>query len=64
MPKRGQAHHNARLTDDEVKEMRRLRESRPDMWSYGALADHFGCSPSTVRDIVKYYTRYDCLKDS
>jgi hypothetical protein len=57
MHKRGEQHHNAVLSDAEVEEMRTLREYAPWLWSYGALADHFGCSESTARDIVTYRTR-------
>jgi hypothetical protein len=53
----GEFHHRAKLSDADVSEMRRLRESRPYIWSYAALADKFGCGQSTVRDIVKYWTR-------
>lgn len=59
MPRQGQAHHNAKLTDVDVLEMRRLRESRPWLWSYRALADYLGCGQSTARDIVTYRTRRD-----
>lgn len=58
MPKLGEKHHNAKLSDEDVKEMRKLRESRPDLWSYSALAEHFGCGCSTVRDLVQYRTRW------
>ncbi len=55
-------HHRAKLSDEQVAEMRGLRESRPDMWSYTALAEHFDSSESTVRDIVKYHTRNPTTK--
>ena len=58
MPKRGELHHFAKLLDEDVKEMRRLREAFPSIWSYGALAEKFKCGHSTVRDIVLYRTRY------
>ena len=58
MPKRGQEHHFAKLSDDQVKEMRRLRDENPSIWSYGALAGKFKCGHSTVRDILTYRTRY------
>lgn len=50
-------HHRAKLPDADVKEMRKLRGSKPWLWSYRALAEHFGCGQSTARDIVNYYTR-------
>ena len=58
MPKLGEQHHNAKLSDADVLEMRELRETKPWLWSYGALAKHFGCGESTVRDVVTYRTRY------
>lgn len=64
MPKSGQAHHNAYLTDEQVKQMRELREMRPDLWSYGALAEKFGCPASTVRDIVTYRTRINVITNT
>jgi hypothetical protein len=62
MPKRGALHHNAKLSDEQVKEMRRLREERPGIWSYGALSEKFNCPHSTVRDVVTYKTRYSLDK--
>ena len=59
MPKPGQDHHNARLTDAQVIDMRHKRESKPWLWSYRALADFFGCGESTARDIVCRYTRFN-----
>lgn len=52
-------HHRAKLTDADVKEMRQLRQTKPWLWSYRALAEYFGCGQSTARDIVNYYTRYN-----
>lgn len=60
MPKPGAAHHNARLTDKQVIDMRDLYESWKEANSkkgYGALADLFQCGVSTARDIVQYKTR-------
>lgn len=62
MPKLGQAHHHAKLSDEDVLDMREKRETRPWLWSYHALAKHFGCGMSTVRDIVTYKTRYNVNK--
>lgn len=53
----GESHRKAKLTDKQVREMRQLREERGR--SYGWLAKRFGCGESTVRDIVKYKTRYN-----
>lgn len=53
----GVSHHRAKLTDQQVREMRYQREAYNR--SYGWLAKKFGCGQSTVRDIVKYRTRYD-----
>lgn len=53
----GESHQNAKLSDEDVREMRRLRESKPWLWSYRSLAQHMGCGESTARDIVTYRTR-------
>lgn len=37
------------LTDDEVREMRRLRE---EGWQYKALVEKFGCTKSTVSYVI------------
>ncbi len=57
----GETHHRARLSDDQVREMRRLYED----WKanglrkgYATLAAIFGCGESTARDIVTYRTRW------
>lgn len=60
MPKRGEKHHNARLTDAQVEDMRNLFESWKKAGSkkgYGTIAKIFCCSASTARDIVQYRTR-------
>ena len=51
----GQYHAGAKLSDFDVDLMRELREDFG--YSYRRLADHFGCSIRTVRDIVSYTTR-------
>ena len=61
MPRQGQQHHNAKLTDAQVKEMREMRKRKPSIYSYCALADRFGCGESTVRDILKYKTRINVI---
>lgn len=53
----GECHHRAKLSDSDVIEMRQMREAKPWLWSYTALAEYFGCGTSTVRDIVKQKTR-------
>ena len=58
MPKRGQEHHFAKLSDEQVAEMRKMREENPKLWSYDKLAMAFGCGHSTVRDILTFRTRY------
>lgn len=54
----GECHQHAKLTDAQVRKMRFLREYNPIAWSYAALAAEFGCGESTVRDIVKWRTRW------
>ncbi len=54
----GQCHGNAKLTDSQVAEMRRLRSANEKSWSYAKLAKRFRCGESTARDIVQYRTRW------
>ena len=51
----GESHQRAKLTTEQVKEMRAIREATGA--SYAVLAAKFGCGESTARDIVNYYTR-------
>ena len=51
----GESHQRAKLTTDQVNEMRAMREFTGA--SYAALAAQFGCGESTARDIVNYWTR-------
>lgn len=53
----GEAHGMARLTDAQVREMR--KDYRPYVRGYGWLARKYRCGESTARDIVRYYTRWD-----
>lgn len=46
-----------RLTESERAELRKLRNDRPWLWSYGALAEHFGCSRWTATAICKEVTQ-------
>lgn len=48
-------HHRAKLTAEQVREMRRIRQRHGK--SYRELAQMFGCGESTARDITNYYTR-------
>lgn len=62
MPKRGERHHNATLTDAQVKDMRQLYASWKAAGAskgYGTLGDIFRCGASTARDICTYRTRID-----
>lgn len=54
--KRGADHPKAKLSDDDVRLMRELREKY--QLSYRAIAEKFECSLWTVRDVVTYATRY------
>lgn len=51
----GQCHQRARLSDAEVRRMRKLREAGN---SYGTLAVIFDCGVSTARDICTGRTRW------
>lgn len=55
--KQNAIHHRAKLTADQVSQMR--REYIPYNVGYGELARRYGCGESTVRDIVNYATRRD-----
>jgi hypothetical protein len=61
MPKLGEKHHNVKLSDVDVRKMRVmwLRWGKEGMRGrgYGSLANVFGCSKWTARDIVTYRTR-------
>ena len=62
MPAWGQAHHNARLTDDQVKAMRVIYQGWKDRGlrkGYRHAAKLFSCGVSTARDILTYRTRYN-----
>ena len=50
-------HHRAKLPFFVVREMREKRDANRHRWTYLALAQQYGCSESTARDIVKYRTR-------
>ncbi len=55
MPRRGQAHHNAKLPDEDVSLIRQLRERYG--LSFRQIAVKFECSMWTIRDICEYRTR-------
>jgi hypothetical protein len=44
---------NSCLPEPGREEMRQLREAKPWLWSYGSLAEHFGCSRWTAMNICK-----------
>jgi hypothetical protein len=50
-----------KLTDEQVKEIRTMRATDPGHWGYTALAKHFGCGESTIRDIVLGKTRRNVI---
>jgi DNA invertase Pin-like site-specific DNA recombinase len=54
-PPCGERHHNAKLTDEQVREIRRQYAECEK--GYRMLADIFECSVATVRDIIKGKTR-------
>lgn len=55
MRKYGERHHRAKLSDDDVRLMRELREKHG--LPYSEIAAKFECSLWTARDIVTYATR-------
>lgn len=50
-------HHRAKLTADQVRDMRAAHV--PGKVGYETLAARFGCGVSTARDICTYRTRWD-----
>lgn len=50
---RGSDNGNAKLTDDDVREIRRLRATDQERWTYQALADKFGISFGGIRHVVR-----------
>jgi hypothetical protein len=60
--RRGEKHHRARLTNDQVRDMRQTYEAWKAAGSskgYKWLGWIFGVSQWTARDIVTYRTRVD-----
>lgn len=63
MPKTGERHHKARLSNAKVREMRatwhrwEAESDGKERKGYGTLGLAFGCSPWAARDIVTYRTR-------
>ncbi len=56
----GEHHPRARLSDEEVAEMRytwQRWKAAGDRRGYGSLAELWGVGASTARDIVQYRTR-------
>ena len=47
----------SRLPESDREEMRQLREAKPWLWSYGSLAEHFGCSKWTAMYICNKQIR-------
>ena len=60
MPRSGEENHRAKLPDERVREIRQTYERWKAVGSdkgYKALADAFGISQWTARDLVTYRTR-------
>lgn len=58
----GGSHPRAKLTDEQVREMRALYadwQARRLSLGYGKLASIYGCGQSTARDIITLRTRWD-----
>ena len=50
-------HHRAKLSDDQVREIRKMHLAY--VRGYETLAKKYNCGISTVRDICTYRTRVD-----
>lgn len=50
-PTRGLARYNAKLTADQVREIRRLHAT--GAWSYPKLAERFGLHPQNIGRVVR-----------
>lgn len=57
--RRDALYHRAKLTSEQVRQMR--RDHIPYVCGYGELARRYGCGESTVRDICTYRTRVNVL---
>lgn len=58
MPYRyGQKHHRAKLSDDQVRQIRADHFAYVPGNGYKALGVRYGVSASTIRDIITYRTR-------
>lgn len=57
--KRRAQHHRAKLSNDQVRQMR--REYRAFVFGYEKSAAKHGCGISTARDIITYRTRKDVI---
>lgn len=55
LKRRNALHHRAKLTAEQVRQMR--SEYRAFVFGYEKLAEKFGCGISTARDIITYRTR-------
>jgi DNA-binding Lrp family transcriptional regulator len=55
MRRSGERHHRAKLSNEDVRLIRELRERYG--LPYSKIAEKFECSLWTVRDITKYWTR-------
>jgi hypothetical protein len=55
-------HHRAKLTADQVRQMRAAHV--PGKVGYETLAARFGCGVSIARDICTYRTRWDVPTDT
>jgi len=52
----GESHQRAKLTDEQIKQMREMYV--PGKVGYETLAQRFGCGVSTARDIITMRTRW------
>lgn len=54
---KGEGHGMCRISDRKIKQLRELRDSDPQYWSYDRLVKRFGISKSQVARIIKGESR-------
>jgi hypothetical protein len=57
----GESHHRAKFTDEQVEQMREMREMLHEdgthVWSFGMIARTFGTTKGYVHEVVSHHRR-------